>query len=168
MIFIIFTRAAPDSPLYTFRPPPEGPHKSLTFQHGCPHHWKPPGRMYFYNTSTKFKQSIKYFFAIHTLIVMFKSSFAYTAHISGLVSVADPGFPVGGGAPTHWGGCQPLMHTLFGKNVCENERNGSCWGGGGRRRRPLDPAMSLTSIFSCMTMIFYGREYFRSLHNHDN
>ena len=49
-------------------------------------------------------------------------------------SVADPGFPIGG-MPTDWGGtnplgganlfggCQPLMHTLFGENVCENERN---------------------------------------------
>ena len=46
------TRAVPDSPAYTFRPPPEGPHKSMTFQHGCPHHWKPPDGMYFYNTST--------------------------------------------------------------------------------------------------------------------
>ena len=31
-------------------------------------------------------------------------------------------FPIGG-APTHWGGHQPLTHTLFGENVCENERN---------------------------------------------
>ena len=31
--------------------------------------------------------------------------------------VADPGFPVGGG------GRQPPMRTLFGENVCENERN---------------------------------------------
>ena len=38
-------------------------------------------------------------------------------------AVADPGFPVGGR--------RPLTRTLFGENVCENERNGSCWGGGG-------------------------------------
>ena len=50
---IFITRAAPDSPAYTFWPPPEGPHKSVMFQHGCPHHWKPPGRMYFYNMSIK-------------------------------------------------------------------------------------------------------------------
>ena len=31
------------------------------------------------------------------------------------VPVADPGFPVGGR--------QPPMRTLFGENVCENERN---------------------------------------------
>ena len=47
------TRAAPDSPVYTFRPPPEELHKLMMFQHGCPHHWKPPGRMYFYNTSIR-------------------------------------------------------------------------------------------------------------------
>ena len=56
-------------------------------------------------------------------------------------AVADPGFPIGG-APTCWGVCRPPMRTLFSENVCENERNGSCWGGGGaRRRRPLDPPM---------------------------
>ena len=27
------------------------------------------------------------------------------------------------GAPTRWGGHQPPTHTLFGKNVCEDERN---------------------------------------------
>ena len=33
-------------------------------------------------------------------------------------------FPLGGGgAPTRWGGRQPLTHTLFSENVCENERN---------------------------------------------
>ena len=36
-------------------------------------------------------------------------------------AVADPGFPVGGRQPI--GGHQPPTHTLFGKNVCENERN---------------------------------------------
>ena len=36
-------------------------------------------------------------------------------------------------------GRRPPMHTLFGKNVCENKRNGPV--GGARRRRPLDPPM---------------------------
>ena len=36
--------------------------------------------------------------------------------------MADPGFPVGGG--------QPPMRTIFGRNVCENKRIGSDWGGG--------------------------------------
>ena len=57
--------------------------------------------------------------------------------------VADPGFPVGGGGSAEpLGGCQPLTWALFGKNVCENKRIGSCWGGeacaGGA---PLDPPM---------------------------
>ena len=39
-------------------------------------------------------------------------------------TVADPGFPVGGR--------RPPMLALFGKNICKNERIGSCWGGGGR------------------------------------
>ena len=38
-------------------------------------------------------------------------------------SVADPGFPIGGGGADPLGGCQPLMCTLFSENVCENERN---------------------------------------------
>ena len=41
---------------------------------------------------------------------------------SNLFTVVDPGFSIGG-APTHWGGCQPPTRTLFGKNICENERN---------------------------------------------
>ena len=41
------------------------------------------------------------------------------------VSVADPGFPVGGGMDPLGGGHGPLMRVLFGKNVCKNERIGS-------------------------------------------
>ena len=48
-----------------------------------------------------------------------------------LGAVADPGFPVGGG------GCRPPTRTLFGKNRCENERNGSCWGGGAPAAPPV-------------------------------
>ena len=59
-------------------------------------------------------------------------------------SVADPGFPVGGGE-----GRQPLTLALFGKNVCENERIGSCWGGG-RRRRPLGSANANGHIIPCI------------------
>ena len=53
----------------------------------------------------------------------------------------------GGSRISRWGvadplgGCQPLMCTLFSKNVCKNERNGSCWGGGMCRRCPPDPPM---------------------------
>ena len=38
------------------------------------------------------------------------------------MSVADPGFSVGGGR-------QPPTRMLFGQNICRNERIGSCWGG---------------------------------------
>ena len=44
-----------------------------------------------------------------------------------ILAVADPGFPVGGGR-------RPPTWALFAKNVCENERIGSCWGEGARRR----------------------------------
>ena len=45
------------------------------------------------------------------------------------------------------GGHQPLTHTLFGKNVCENERNGSCWGvaRAGSTPPPPDPPMKTKS-----------------------
>ena len=59
-------------------------------------------------------------------------------------AVADPGFPVGGGGGAEpLGGRQPPTWVLFGKNVCENERIGSCWGGGGGGtcwQRPPRPA----------------------------
>ena len=41
------------------------------------------------------------------------------------MSVADPGFPVGGR--------RPPTRVLFGGNVCQNERIGSHWRGGGVR-----------------------------------
>ena len=50
-------------------------------------------------------------------------------------AVAHPGFPVGGGAEP-LGGHQPPMWALFGKNVCENERIGSCWGVAHRQHPP--------------------------------
>ena len=48
----------------------------------------------------------------------------------------------GGSRISRWGG-RPPMRTLFGKNMCENERNGSCWGGGGAcaGSAPLDPPL---------------------------
>ena len=42
------------------------------------------------------------------------------------LSVADPGFPVGGRGPVV--GCGPLTWALFTKNVCKNERIGSVGG----------------------------------------
>ena len=45
-----------------------------------------------------------------------------------LLTVADPGFSVGGGADP-LGGRRPPTRTLFGENICENERIGSCCGG---------------------------------------
>ena len=44
------------------------------------------------------------------------------------ISVADPGFSIGGCAPVR-GGRGPPMWALFGENVCENERIGSHRGG---------------------------------------
>ena len=34
------------------------------------------------------------------------------------------------------------MRTLFGKNICENERNGSCWGARASSAPPPDPPMN--------------------------
>ena len=54
------------------------------------------------------------------------------------LTVADPGFPVGGGGGADpLAGRQPQTHTLFGENVCKNEIDPVGGGGGGaRRRRP--------------------------------
>ena len=53
-------------------------------------------------------------------------------------TVADPGFPVGGGGPG------PPTRVLFGKNVCQNERIGSRRGGG---RAPGTPPRSANVIY---------------------
>ena len=47
--------------------------------------------------------------------------------------VADPGFPVGGGAPTRWGGGGNLRHVHFWAKTKEIDPVG---GGGGRRGAP--------------------------------
>ena len=44
--------------------------------------------------------------------------------------------------------------ALFGRNVCENERIGSRWGGGTRRRSPLDPPLKIDTI-----ILIYMRAY---------
>ena len=56
------------------------------------------------------------------------------------IAVVDPAFPIGG-VWTHWGGgFGPPTQAFFGKNVCENERIGSCRGACARHA-PLDPPM---------------------------
>ena len=42
---------------------------------------------------------------------------------------ADPGFPIGGANPS--GGADLQCRHFLPKNVCKNERIGSCCGGGG-------------------------------------
>ena len=69
-----------------------------------------------------------------------KSEFLFLEN-SGLCPVVDPGFPVGG-VLSHWGALTSDMGT-FCKNIWENKRIGSRWGGT-RRRRPLDPPMVFT------------------------
>ena len=55
------------------------------------------------------------------------------------MTVADPGFPVGGHAPI--GGHGPPMQALFGENVFKNERIGSHRGWRAPGTPPLDPPM---------------------------
>ena len=77
-------------------------------------------------------------------------------------SVADPGFPIGGGT-NPLGGHQPPTHTLFGKNVCENERNWSCWGGGGHTLvvPPLDLPMILCSCTPAKSALQLSEYFYR-------
>ena len=65
-------------------------------------------------------------------------------HIS---SVADPGFPVGGGgAPTRWGGCN-LRHIHFSTKTYAKTKEMDPFGGA-RRRRPPGSANDIgTHIF---------------------
>ena len=77
------------------------------------------------------------------------TSFTLHTPIDSPNPVADPGFPMGGGADP-LGGHQPPTHTLFGENVCENKRNGSCWGGGGmHRQHPPGSANEITYLSIC-------------------
>ena len=57
-------------------------------------------------------------------------------------SVADPGFPVGGGVDP-LGGRGPPTWVLFSKNVCENKRIWSRREGHAPGTPPLDPPMVL-------------------------
>ena len=58
---------------------------------------------------------------------------------NGLLSTEWVDYVSSGSRISRWGGRQPPTRTLFGENVCENERNLSCWGGAGDA--PLDPPM---------------------------
>ena len=66
---------------------------------------------------------------IHVITNFTKFSHDYKIIINHLCKpVADPGFPIGGGADLlggtgPLGGHQPPTCTLFGKNISENERN---------------------------------------------
>ena len=63
-----------------------------------------------------------------------------------MYTVADPGFPVGGGRGPVMGGVD-LRRRHFTENVCENERIGYRRGGV-RRARPPDPPMVHISFTS--------------------
>ena len=48
--------------------------------------------------------------------VMEGLTFPILSRLASFITVADPGFPIGG-ALSHWGGHQPLTWVLFGENV---------------------------------------------------
>ena len=54
------------------------------------------------------------------------------------ITVADPGFPVGGVDPLGGGGVD-LTQVLFAENVCKNEGIWSCMGGMHRAKPPPPP-----------------------------
>ena len=58
-----------------------------------------------------------------------------------VVDSGDPEYSVGAPTPLGGGNTDVRRRHLFGKNVCENERIGSRWGGGACQGRPLDPPM---------------------------
>ena len=65
------------------------------------------------------------------------------------ISVADPGFPVGGGADP-LGGHQPPTHTLFGEMYAKTKEIDPVGGCACRRRPPppLDPPMYIVSTLA--------------------
>ena len=74
--------------------------------------------------------ALKYYFALWDQ-EMKQDFFTYI-----LVDIKLPMIHSGGSRISRWGGRRPVgggghrppTRTLFGKNICENERNGSCWG----------------------------------------
>ena len=73
------------------------------------------------------------------ILESYNGSFGIDEYCTHSYPVADQGFPFGGVRPL--GGHGPPTQTVFGENVCENERIGSHRGGGVHRARPLDPPM---------------------------
>ena len=61
------------------------------------------------------------------------------------LSVADPGFLVGGGHRAVAGGAN-LRCGCFLAKTCENEKIGSCWGGHAPAAPPLDPPMVMVNV----------------------
>ena len=55
-------------------------------------------------------------------------------------------FPLGGGAPTHWGGRQPSMRTLFGENIGRKQKKLILLGGRAPRRPPGSANGDLRSV----------------------
>ena len=58
---------------------------------------------------------------------------------------ADPGFPTGGTNP-RWGRGQPLMQTLFGKNMCQNKRIAFGWVRSRRKILFVDPSLETINL----------------------
>ena len=73
-----------------------------------------------------------------------------TVHM--MFTVVDPGFSVGRGADL-LGGRRPPICTLFGENICKNEKTGSCWGGA--LAAPPGSANGLPNFLLRLFQLFY-------------
>ena len=88
-----------------------------------------------------------------TLRLFLLMSFAFHV-VTGNISGADPGFPVGGGGRGPiLGDCGHPTQELSDENACGNERIGSRRGGG-----------RATEIFVCRSVNAYFRNKINSLH----
>ena len=63
-------------------------------------------------------------------------------------------FLLGGGGADPLGGGPPMC-TLFGKNVCKNKRNGSCWGARAGGAPPGSAYEVTKSNLAAVNIIFY-------------
>ena len=84
--------------------------------------------------------------------IMFFDNVFINIHYSLQITVADPGFPIGG-APTHWGGTNLQCIHFLAKTYVKMKEIDPVGGGGRRRRRPPGSANGLYILKECSKLL---------------